>query len=285
MIDPEVLGKHLAAIVKSETAPLLVRIDQLEKQLDAIPEPVAPEEVDVEAIAKAAADMVQVPEPDRVDVDAIAKAAAELVPTPTAPEPVAPEPVDVEAIAKQAASLITVPKAADPLPAPTVDEIAAAFERRFSDLTLSWERQARDTFEKAADRMPVPKDGRDAIPLDGLDLTLGEDGRTVTVKMQAGETILEKSIKLATVIDRGVFKSGGQYEKGDAVSYGGSLWIAQKDAPEGVPGAAPDWRLSVKKGRDGKDLRESASRHDPAKALKLGGYQPAGKLGRAPGDE
>lgn len=282
MIDPEVLGKHLAAIVKSETAPLLVRIDQLEKQLDAIPEPVAPEEVDVEAIAKAAAALVPVPEPVTVDTDAIAKQAADMVPVPAAPEPVA---VDVEAIAKQAAALIPAPQPADPLPAPTVDEIAAAFERRFSDLTLSWERQARDTFEKAADRMPVPKDGRDAVQLDGLDMTLAEDGRTVTVKMQAGETILEKSIKLATVIDRGVFKSGGQYEKGDAVSYGGCLWIAQKDAPEGVPGAAPDWRLSVKKGRDGKDLRESASRHDPAKALKLGGYQPAGKLGRAPGDE
>lgn len=282
MIDPEVLGKHLAAIVKSETAPLLVRIDQLEKQLDAIPEPVAPEEVDVEAIAKAAAALVPVPEPVTVDTDAIAKQAADIVPVPAAPEPVA---VDVEAIAKQAAALIPAPQPADPLPAPTVDEIAAAFERRFSDLTLSWERQARDTFEKAADRMPVPKDGRDAVQLDGLDMTLAEDGRTVTVKMQAGETILEKSIKLATVIDRGVFKSGGQYEKGDAVSYGGCLWIAQRDAPEGVPGAAPDWRLSVKKGRDGKDLRESASRHDPAKALKLGGYQPAGKLGRAPGDE
>lgn len=270
MIDPVEFGKHVASIIKDATAPLVARIAQLEEQLSDIPEPVA-EAVDVEAIAQEAALLIPDPKDGTsVTLEDVEPMLASMLEKAIAAIP-KPEPVtiDTDAIAKQAAALIPAPLPAAPLPAPSVDEIAAAFERRFSDLTLSWERQARDTFEKAADRMPTPKDGRDAIPLDTMDMTLTEDGRTVTVKMQAGETILEKSIKLATVIDRGVFKSGDAYEKGDAVSYGGCLWIAQKDNPEGVPGGSKEFRLAVKKGRDGKDLRESASRHDPAKALKI----------------
>ncbi|MNV49246.1 hypothetical protein D3C71_1411940 [compost metagenome] len=118
--------------------------------------------------------------------------------------------------------------------------------------------------------MPKPKDGRDALSLENFDMALGDDGRTVTVKMQAGETVIEKSVKIAAVIDRDIFKSDGAYEKGDGVSYGGSFWIAKCDAPKGVPGSGEtDWRCAVKKGRDGKDLRENASTFDPAKGVKL----------------
>lgn len=161
-------------------------------------------------------------------------------------------------------------KGIQPPAAPSVDEVAATFERRFSDLTLSWERQARDTFEKAADRMPAPKDGRDALPLDSFDLTLGEDERTVTVKMQAGETVIEKSVKFPSLLDRDVYKRDGTYEKGDGVSYGGCFWIAKCDNPQGVPGSGEtDWRRAVNRGRDGKDLRDSASKHDPSKGVKI----------------
>lgn len=154
---------------------------------------------------------------------------------------------------------------------PSVDEVAAVFERRFSDLTLSWERQARDTLEKAVDRMPVPKDGRDALPLESFELELAEDGRTLTVKMQAADGVVEKSIRVASIIDRGIYnKAAGDYEKGDAVTHGGCLWIAQQDAPEGAPGmVGKGWRLAVKKGRDGKDLRDNASTADTTKGVSV----------------
>lgn len=152
---------------------------------------------------------------------------------------------------------------------PTAEEVGALFERRFSDLTLHWERQVREDTSKALDRIPAPKDGRDALPLESFDLELGEDGRTVTVKMQAGEALVEKSVRIASVIDRGVFTAEKAYEQGDGTTYGGCYWIAQKDAPQGVPGCSNDWRLAVKKGRDGKDLRDSASKHDPSKGVKV----------------
>ena len=40
------------------------------------------------------------------------------------------------------------------------------------------------------------------------------------------------------------------YERGDAVTYGGSLWIAQRDTNEYPRGEDSGWRLAVKRGRD-----------------------------------
>lgn len=276
MIDPVEFGKAMGAIVKEATAPLLLRIDQLEKQLGAINIPTAQEAaalIDVDALAKSAAALLPKAENGTsVTVDDVRPLVDELVSKAVAALPAAEKgkDADMEVLKSHVGELVKGIQPAAPLPAPSVEEIAGTFERRFSDLTLSWERQARDTFEKAADRMPKPKDGRDALNLENFDLTLAEDGRTVTVKMQAGETVLEKSLKIAAVIDRETFKHGGTYEKGDGVSYGGSFWIAKCDSPQGVPGSGEtDWRCAVKKGRDGKDLRENASTFDPAKGVKL----------------
>lgn len=284
MIDPVELGKQMAAIVREATAPLVERIGELEKGLSD-----TPRGVDVDAVAKSAAALIPAPADPEIDVDAIAKAAAELIPAPKDGAD-----ADMNALKSHLEDLvkaIPAPKdGADGKDAdmaelklhlaelvkhvnlPSVDEVAAVFERRFSDLTLSWERQARDTFEKAVDRMPAPKDGRDALQLESFDLSLAEDGRTVTVKMQAGDTVLEKSLKIASVIDRGPYKSQSEseYERGDAVTHGGSLWIAQQDAPEGAPGmGGKGWRLAVKKGRDGKDLRDNSSTVDTSKGVSI----------------
>ncbi|MCS9316341.1 hypothetical protein N0711_06630 [Pseudomonas aeruginosa] len=265
------------------------RIADLQKALDERP--------DLEAIAKQAAALIPEPkdgEPGRdANMDALKEYLAELVkaiPAPADGQSVTVEdvaPLIREEVAKAVADLPPPAPGKDAdmealrahlgdlvkgiqLPTvPTIDEVAATFERRFSDLTLSWERQARETFDKAADRMPIPKDGRDALPLECFDLALGEDGRTVTVKMQAGDIVVEKSVRIASVIDRGVFSAEKSYEQGDGTTYGGCYWIAQKDAPEGVPGGSADWRLAVKKGRDGKDLRDNASKHDPSKGVKI----------------
>lgn len=243
-----------------------------------------------EEVAKAVSELPPAKDGESVTAEDVRPLLVEMVESAVKALPPA-EPgkdADMDALRAHLAELV---KAIQLPPVPTVDEVAATFERRFSDLTLSWERQARDTFDKAADRMPIPKDGRDALPLDSFDLCLGDDGRTVTVKMQAGDMAIEKSVKIPAVIDRGVYSSEGSYEKGDGTTYGGCYWIAQKDAPEGVPGASADWRMAVKKGRDGKDLRDSASKHDPSKGVSIkqnqydgangNGYQPIDSSGNA----
>lgn len=276
MIDPVEFGKAMGALVKEATAPLLLRIDQLEKKLGAISIPTAAEAaalVDVEALAKSAAALVPKAENGTsVTAEDVQPLVDELVSKAVAALPAAEKgkDADMEVLKSHVGELVKGIQPAAPLPAPSVEEIAGTFERRFSDLTLSWERQARDTFEKAADRMPKPKDGRDALNLEDFDITLADDGRTVTVKMQAGETVIEKSVKIAAVLDNGIFKHDGTYEKGDGVSYGGSFWIAKCDAPKGVPGSGEtDWRCAVKSGRPGRDLRENASTFDASKGVKL----------------
>ena len=208
----------------------------------------------------------------KLDKGEIAKQAAALVQVPEAP----PETVelDVDEIVDKVAAMIPVPKDgkdgidgkdgkdAEPVSeAAIADAVAARFERRFSDLVLSWERQARDGVERAIDKMPAPKDGKDAVPIESLEIT--QDERDITIKL--GD--VERTIRLDTILDRGVWEQRA-YEKGDAVSYGGSLWIAQQNT-EDAPGTSKAWRLAVKRGRDGKDLRDSASKHDKAAGVKV----------------
>lgn len=96
-------------------------------------------------------------------------------------------------------------------------------------------------------------DGRDGV--DGLgfdDLSAEYDGeRTVTLKMKRGEQVKEFAFEMPVVIDRGVYREGEAYAKGDAVTWAGSVWIAQK-ATDQKPDSGDGWRLAVKRGRDGK---------------------------------
>lgn len=152
---------------------------------------------------------------------------------------------------------------------PTAEQVALAMEGMFSKWALDFERKADGVLQRAVDKMPVPKDGkdgRDALDIEDFDLSLNDDNRTVTLSLKRGDVKVEKSIKLPVIIDRGVFCEDLVYEKGDAVSYGGSLWISQKDAPEGKPGVGEDWRLSVKRGRDGKSINGKSV---PAETVKI----------------
>jgi len=81
-------------------------------------------------------------------------------------------------------------------------------------------------------------------------VTTVDGGRTL--RWAIGDTVHE--IKTAIVLDAGVWREGKDYAAGDAVSHGGSLFIAQKGT-NAKPGASDDWRLAVKRGNDGRDYR------------------------------
>lgn len=98
------------------------------------------------------------------------------------------------------------------------------------------------------------KDGRDGFSLKDFDTELLEDGRTVLLKFGSGDILEIHELVFPVVLDQGVFKEGAVYQRGDGVTFGGSFWIAQKDTPEGKPqDGSKDWRLAVKKGRQGQD--------------------------------
>lgn len=103
---------------------------------------------------------------------------------------------------------------------------------------------------ESVERIPAPKNGQDGFGFDDLSVEpLGERG--FVLKFVQGERTKEFSFDFPVVLDRGVFKADGTYERGDAVTWGGSLWIAQRSTSS-KPGDGDDWRLAVKRGRDGK---------------------------------
>lgn len=117
-------------------------------------------------------------------------------------------------------------------------------------------------------------DGRDgAAGADGLgfdDMIAEYDGeRGITLRFVRGKQVKEFVFTMPVVIDRGVWAEGrdGGYAKGDAVTWAGSVWISQKEANSDKPDGGDGWRLSVKRGRDGKD---GVVRDMTPKPLKVG---------------
>lgn len=81
----------------------------------------------------------------------------------------------------------------------------------------------------------------------------GERGFRVVSELTSG-TKSAMECAMPILLDRGRYSDEKAYEPGDVVDWSGSMWIAQ-EASTGVE-PRPDakaWRLSVRRGRDGKD--------------------------------
>lgn len=100
------------------------------------------------------------------------------------------------------------------------------------------------------------EDGKngETFTLDDFDIVPDPDGRTFKFCFTRGDEMHSFEFAFPVVLDRGVWKEG-TYQHGDAVSWGGSLWIAQRDTDAKPDVADSGWRLAVKKGRDGKDAK------------------------------
>lgn len=95
------------------------------------------------------------------------------------------------------------------------------------------------------------KDGADGLGFDYLSVAYDGERRFELI-FTKGYDERSFAFDLPMMLDRGLFTDGKDYRQGDSVTYGGCVWLAQKDAPTGKPGLSEDWRLAVKKGRDGK---------------------------------
>lgn len=149
----------------------------------------------------------------------------------------------------------------------SMEDVERMVQGKVAEWALDFERRAQGVLERAIERMPKPADGKDGR--DGADGSDGKDGlgfddltveqssdRGVVLRFSRGEQVREFALNFPVVIDRGVYKSGSDYRAGDGVTFGGSWWIAQKDAPADKPGQGDGWRLAVKRGRDGKDGKD-----------------------------
>lgn len=221
MFDPKLFGAQIVDLVKNYVkealTPIGAKLEEIEGQIKSIPEP------------------------EKVDVEEIAKQAAALIP--------APDPLDQTEVVKEVLAQIRQPEDGKSV---TLEDIQPLFDKAFGSWALDFERRAQDLFQKAVDKMPKPKDGIDALGFD--DLSVEHDGeREITIKFSRGEEVKSFPFTLPVVLYRGVFKEGDDYTKSDSVTFGGSLFISQKDSPQGKPGESDDWKLSCKRGRDGKN--------------------------------
>lgn len=249
MIDAKAFGEELAGIVKAATAPILSRIEAMERRLDVLPVPRDGKDADADAITALVRAEV------KADLDAIKG----LIPD-------APELPDIPALiavaVDKAVKALPVAKDGEPgkdgAPGATgspgrdgldVKDLFRADGGRLVAVMSDGTTKDLGVFvgSDGADGAPG-QDGKDGLGFEDLDFVTDDHGR-VTAKFQRGDLV--KSVRLPGIVDRGPFKAGEAYEKGDAVSYGGSLWIAQGDTSE-KPDGGDGWRLAVKKGRDGR---------------------------------
>jgi hypothetical protein len=195
--------------------------------------------------------------------DAVTAAVAAL-PTPQDGRSV--ELADVEPMVRDA---VTAAVAALPSPKDGVGLAGALIDRGGNlvlTLTDGSQRELGTVVGKDADQAAIDRQVRELVaeiprPRDGFSLkdfdTHFDGERTLTLKFDGGDVSYEHEIHLPIVIYRDVWRAenddGSQkfYERGDCVTWAGSLWIAQERTSE-KPDGGKGWRLAVKKGRDGK---------------------------------
>ena len=100
------------------------------------------------------------------------------------------------------------------------------------------------------------KDGADGLGFDDLEAVYDEHGR-LSIRAMRGDRV--KTWRVPGFVDRGVYREGESYQKGDGATFGGGFFIAQQDTDSKPEESAGAWRLAVKRGRDGKDGKDAPS--------------------------
>lgn len=256
-----IVSRALAAVAPTEPADLPERIKAAAVEaVGAIPV-LAPELPDVAGmVAEAVSEAVKaIPTPkdgDSVTVEQVLPALEKRVDEYLAALPVPKDGEDgtsvtaddvLPALMKRADEYLATVKPADGI------GLAGALIDRDGNLVVTMTNGEAKSLGRVVGEDGKPGEAKDGI--DGLgfdDMTLDYDGeREFTFLFQNGERIVERRFTVPVVLDRGVYRPETNYTKGDAVTYGGSVWIAQGDTKD-KPDGSPHWRLAVKAGRDGK---------------------------------
>jgi hypothetical protein len=258
--DGKAFGAEIVGVVKGylekELAPLLTRLQALETQFAATPAP-----VDLSgdlAALKAAVEGIKIPVlpdmPALPDFTAMVTEAVAAIPVPRDGKSVTVEdvtPLIASEVEKRVGGLPAAKDGKDGIDGKDGVGLAGALIDRAGELVVTLTNGDTKNLGPV-----VGKDGEGTPGLDGFgfdDLDMTYDGeKTITLKFTKGERVKEFPIAMPVVIDRGVYRERSEYKAGDAVTWGGSLWIAQKDTGA-KPDSSDEWRLSVKRGRDGKD--------------------------------
>jgi hypothetical protein len=108
--------------------------------------------------------------------------------------------------------------------------------------------------------------GRDGFSLEDFDAKVMDDRRTVLLSFTGKTLDYKVELGFPVMLYRGVYKDGQKYERGDTVTWGGSLWHCDSDTHEKPGEGSATWTLCAKKGRDGKDRElKEVKAHQPVR--------------------
>ena len=110
--------------------------------------------------------------------------------------------------------------------------------------------------------------GKDGFSLEHFDAELMKDGRTLLLKFDDGSDIsFAVELGIPVMIYRDLFVEGREYDRGDVVTWNGSMWHCN-EATSSHPREGTDaWTLCVKHGRNGRD--SVPIKVDPKKSVKI----------------
>lgn len=275
--DGKAFGAEIVGVVKGylakELAPLAARLDSLEKRVEAIPAPIDLS-ADLAAL-KASVQSINIPElpelPELPDFSAIID---EAVKTAVAGIPVPKDghSVTVDDVAPLISSEVEkrigeMPKAKNGDPGADGVGMAGALIDRKGHLIVTMTNGETKDLGPVVGRDGDPgKDGAPGFALEDFDATLMDDGRTVLLSFTGKDMDYKVELGFPAMIYRGVYRDGS-YEKGDTVTWGGSLWHCDAEKTDEKPGeGSKAWTLCAKKGRDGRDGEvKEAKPHQPVR--------------------
>ncbi len=282
MIDAKAFGIELAGIVKAQLEPIAVRLDALERRLDALPMPRDGKDADLGEVRrivgdeiaglKAAIDAIptHIPEvpklPELPDFENLVSTAVKALPVPQDGNSVTIDDVKPLIVAEIERQVSALPPAKDGEPGNDGIGLAGAIIDRDGNLVITTTNGVPHNLGKVVGKDGEP--GNDGFSLTDFDATLMDDGRTVLLSFERGEQSFKVELGIPAMIYRGVYREG-TYSKGDTVTWGGSLWHCDVDETTEKPdGSSKHWTLAAKKGRDGKD--GTVKEVNPAAPVRVG---------------
>jgi hypothetical protein len=136
----------------------------------------------------------------------------------------------------------------------TIDEVRGYLDGLSDSWALSFERRAQELLQRQIDRIEKPKDGkdgRDGVSFDEFHVEQIDERTVRETWLRDGAVVKTFDRKTPSPVYREIYRQGQSYERGDMVTFGGSVWCALRDT-ESKPGTDDSWRLAVKAGRDGR---------------------------------
>jgi hypothetical protein len=100
-------------------------------------------------------------------------------------------------------------------------------------------------------RQPGPK-GKDGLGFEDLEFVPNGE-RSFVLRFSRGQEVKEFPFSVPAMIYRGVWKDGQNCERGDTVTWGGSLWHCNETTRDKPGDGTKAWSLAAKRGRDGRD--------------------------------